>query len=250
MGKLAAKVAVVTGASKGIGAAIAKRLAVEGASVVVHYRSDIEGANRVVSEILAGGGQAVSVAADVTQEQDVLGLFEAVQKVYGRVDVLINNAGVYAFVGIASVTPEEYRRQFDVNVLGLLLVTKAALPLFPTSGGSIVNIGSVTSTLAPPNSTLAAGSKGAVDTITKSLAKELAPRAIRVNSVNPGIVVTEGYRAAGLIGSPFERAAVALTPMGRVGTPDDIVPPVVFLASEDAGWITGETMIAAGGEGV
>ncbi|MCW3061788.1 MAG: short-chain dehydrogenase/reductase [Capsulimonas sp.] len=250
MGKLANQVAVVTGASKGIGAAIARLLAAEGAAVVVNYCSSKDGAQKVVAEIVEAGGSAIAVPADVTNEREIANLFDETKKAYGRIDILINNAGVYAFAPLEAVTAEEYHRQFDVNVLGVLLTTKAALPLFPKIGGSIVNIGSVVSTLAPAAFTVSAGAKGALDTITKCLAKELGPRGIRVNAINPGVVITEGLVAGGLAGGDFERQAAALTPLGRVGQPDDIAPPVVFLASDDARWITGETIIVSGGEGM
>jgi 3-oxoacyl-[acyl-carrier protein] reductase len=250
MGKLANKVAVVTGASKGIGAAIAKHLAAEGASVVVNYASSKEGADKVVDEIVKAGGKAIAVGASVANEVEIAKLFEETKKVYGKVDILINNAGVYGFFPLEAVTAEEYHRQYNTNVLGLLLTTKAALPLFPETGGSVVNISSVVSTLAPAASTVYSGTKGAVDTITRSLAKELGPRKIRVNAINPGLVVTEGTETAGIVGSDFEKGAVASTPLGRVGQPDDIALPVVFLASEDARWITGETIFVSGGAAI
>jgi 3-oxoacyl-[acyl-carrier protein] reductase len=248
MGKLTNKVAVVTGASKGIGAAIARHLAAEGASVVVNYRSSKEGADRVVEGIINAGGNAMAVSADVSSESEIAKLFDQTKKKYGRVDILINNAGVYAFGPVESVTAEAYHREHNLNVLGLLLTTQAALPLFPETGGSIVNIGSRVSSVAPAGSTVSAGSKAAVDAITKSLAKELGPRKIRVNSINPGVVMTEGFISAGLADSEMEKNNVALTPLGRIGQPDDIAPPVVFLASEDARWITGETIVVSGGE--
>jgi 3-oxoacyl-[acyl-carrier protein] reductase len=250
MGKLANKVAVVTGASKGIGASIAKHLAAEGASVVVNYSSSKEGADKVVSEIVKAGGNAIAVGASVTDESNIATLFAETKKAYGKVDILINNAGVYGFSPLESVTAEEYHRQYDTNVLGLLLTTKAALPLFPETGGSVVNISSVVSTLAPPAGSVYSGTKGAVDTITRSLAKELGSRKIRVNAINPGLVITEGTQSAGIAGSDFEKGAVASTPLGRVGQPDDIALPVVFLASEDARWITGETIFVSGGAAI
>jgi 3-oxoacyl-[acyl-carrier protein] reductase len=250
MGKLANKVAVVTGASKGIGASIAKHLAAEGASVVVNYSSSKEGADKVVSEIVKAGGNAIAVGASVTDESNIATLFAETKKAYGKVDILINNAGVYGFSPLESVTAGEYHRQYDTNVLGLLLTTKAALPLFPETGGSVVNISSVVSTLAPPAGSVYSGTKGAVDTITRSLAKELGSRKIRVNAINPGLVITEGTQSAGIAGSDFEKGAVASTPLGRVGQPDDIALPVVFLASEDARWITGETIFVSGGAAI
>jgi len=246
--KLADKVAVVTGASKGIGAAIARHLAAEGASVVVNYFTSEQGADKVVGEIVAAGGKAIAVGADVSTETGIAKLFDETKTAYGRVDILVNNAGVYAFGPLESVTSKAWRREFDLNVLGLLLTTQAALPLFPETGGSVVNIGSRVSTVAPAGSSVSAASKAAVDAITKSLAKELGPRNIRVNSVNPGVVMTEGFISGGLADSPMEKHNVELTPLGRIGQPDDIGPPVVFLASNDGRWITGETLIVSGGE--
>lgn len=250
MSKLTGKVAVVTGASKGIGAAIAKQLAADGASVVVNYSSSREGADKVVSDITKAGGKAIAVGASVSKEEDIQKLFAETKKAYGKVDILVNNAGVYAFAPLNQVSAEEYKRQFDTNVLGLLLTTKAALPLIPEAGGSVVNISSVVSTLAPAASSIYSSTKGAVDTITKSLAKELGPRKIRVNAINPGFVITEGTHSAGFVGSAFEQGAVATTPLGRAGQPDDIAPPVSFLASEDARWITGETIFVSGGAAI
>jgi 3-oxoacyl-[acyl-carrier protein] reductase len=250
MSKLQGKVAVVTGASKGIGAAIAKQLAADGASVVVNYSTSREGADKIVAEITKDGGKAIAVGASVAKESEIDGLFAAAKKAYGKVDILINNAGVYGFAPLDQVTAEEYKRQFDTNVLGLLLTTKAAVPHFPAEGGSVVNISSVASTLAPAYASVYASTKGAVDTITKTLAKELASRKIRVNAVNPGYVVTEGTHSAGLVDSDFEKGAVATTPLGRAGTPEDIAPPVSFLASDDARWITGETIFVSGGAAV
>ena len=250
MAKLTGKVAVVTGASKGIGASIAKHLAAEGASVVVNYSSSKDGADKVVSEIVKAGGKAVAVGASVAKEAEIAKLFEETKKTYGKVDILINNAGVYGFAPLEEITAQEYHRQHDTNVLGLLLTTKAALPLFPETGGSIVNISSVVSTYAPPSASVYSATKGAVDTITKSLAKELGARKIRVNAINPGLVITEGVETMGIAGSEFEATQVAATPLGRVGQPDDIALPTVFLASEDARWITGETIFVSGGAGI
>ena len=250
MGKLENKVAVVTGASKGIGAAIARRLAAEGASVIVNYSSSKEGADKVVAEITAAGGKAIAMGGSVAVEAEVNRLFDEVKKAYGRVDVLVNNAGVYAFNPIEAVTVEEYRRQFDTNVMGTLLTVKAALPLFPATGGSVVNISSVVSTMAPPGSSVYSGTKGTVDTITRVLAKELGPKNIRVNAINPGMVATEGTDSAGLIGSDMEKQVVAMTPLGRVGQPEDIALPAAFLASDDARWITGETLFVSGGSAI
>jgi 3-oxoacyl-[acyl-carrier protein] reductase len=248
--KLTGKVAVVTGASKGIGAAIAKRLAADGASVVVNYSSSREGAEQVVAEITQAGGKAVAVGGNVAQESDVGALLTETRKTFGKLDILVNNAGIYSFAPLEEFTATEYKRMYDTNVLGLLLTTKAALELFPAEGGSIVNISSVASTLAPPTTSVYSSTKGAVDTITKALAKELGPRNIRVNSINPGFVVTEGTHSAGIAGGDFERGAVASTPLGRAGQPDDIAPPVSFLASDDARWITGETIFVSGGAGI
>jgi len=248
--KLTGKVAVVTGASKGIGAAIAKQLAADGAQVVVNYASSQEGADKVVKDIVDAGGDAVAVGASVSNETEIQALFAKARKSYGKVDILVNNAGVYGFASLEQVTANEYHRQSDTNVLGLLLTTKAALPYFPNEGGSVINISSVASSLAPSTSSVYSSTKGAVDTITKALAKELAGRRIRVNAINPGFVVTEGTHAAGIVGSDFEAGAVASTPLGRAGQPEDIAPPVSFLASDDARWITGETIFVSGGAAI
>jgi 3-oxoacyl-[acyl-carrier protein] reductase len=250
MARFTDKVAVVTGASKGIGAGIAKRLAAEGASVVVNYASSKDGADRIVDDIARAGGRAVAIGASVTNEDEVARLFEDVRKAFGRVDVLINNAGVYAPAPIEALSTSEFNRHFDTNVLGLLLATKASLALFPATGGSIVNISSVVSTLAPAAAAIYVGTKGAVDAITKSLAKEFAPRKIRVNGINPGFVITEGTHAAGMAGGEFEASAVASSPLGRAGQPTDIAAAVAFLASDDASWITGESLRVAGGLGM
>jgi 3-oxoacyl-[acyl-carrier protein] reductase len=248
--KLKGRVAVVTGASKGIGAAIAKQLAADGASVVVNYASSREGAQKVVAEITEAGGKAIAVGASVASQAEIDDLFAETRRTFGKVDILVNNAGIYSFAPLEEVTATEYNRLYDTNVLGLLLTTKAALPLFPPEGGSVVNISSVASTLAPPTTSVYSSTKGAVDTITKALAKELGSRNIRVNSINPGFVVTEGTHTAGIAGSDFERGAVATTPLGRAGRPEDIAPPVSFLASDDARWITGETIFVSGGAGI
>jgi len=250
MKRLTGKVAVVTGASKGIGAAVAKRLAADGAKVVVSYATGREGAEKVVKEITKAGGEAIAVRASIPKEAEIDALFAEAQRAYGKVDILVNNAGVYGFGPIDEVTVEEYRRQHDTNVLGVLLATKAALPYFPSEGGSVVNVSSVVSSLAPPAASVYASTKGAVDTITKALAKELAGRKIRVNAVNPGLVITEGVEAAGIVGSDFEKGAIAATPLGRAGRPEDIAPPVSFLASEEARWITGETLFVSGGAAI
>ncbi len=250
MANLAGKVALVTGASKGIGAAIAKHLAAAGASVVVNYASSKEGADKVVAAIVAAGGKAIAVGGSVRVEAEITALLAETKKAYGHLDILVNNAGVYGFSPIESVTAEDYHRQFDTNVLGLLLTTKAAVPLFPETGGSVINISSVVSTLAPPASSIYSATKGAVDTITRVLAKELGPKKIRVNAINPGLVQTEGTETAGFIGSPFEEELVKSTPLGRIGQPDDIALPTVFLASDDARWITGETIFVSGGASI
>ncbi len=247
MSRLKNKVAVVTGASKGIGAGIAKGLAAEGASVVVNYSSSKEGADRVVAEIVGEGGKAVAVQADVAKAADVKRLFSETKKAFGRLDVLVNNAGVYQFAPLGEITEEQFHRQFNTNVLGLILASQEAAKLFDDEGGSIVNIGSTISQLTPPDTAVYTATKGAVDAVTHVLAKELGPRKIRVNSINPGIVATEGTQAAGVLGSDFQKQAEVRTPLGRIAQPDDIAPIAVFLASADSGWLTGETLLASGG---
>ena len=247
MSKLAGKVAVVTGASKGIGAAIARALGEAGAAVVVNYGGDKAGAERVVADLTAKGGKAIAVQADVAKAAEVQRLFAATKQAFGRVDVLVNNAGVYAFAPIEEVTEAEFQRQFGINVFGLLQATKEAVGLFGPEGGSIINISSVVSRLTPPGSAVYSGTKGAVDAITGVLAKELAPRKIRVNAINPGGVETEGVHSAGIIGSEMEKQMIANTPLGRLGQPGDIAPLAVFLASPDSGWLTGEVILASGG---
>jgi 3-oxoacyl-[acyl-carrier protein] reductase len=217
---------------------------------VVNYATSRDGADKLVREITESGGKAIAVGARVSNEADIQALFTEARNAYGRVDILVNNAGVYGFASLEQVTPEEYKRQYDTNVLGLLLTTKAALPYFPPEGGSVVNISSIVSALAPPAASVYASTKGAVDTITKTLAKELAPRKIRVNAISPGLVITEGTQAAGIVGSDFEKGAVAATPLGRAGRPEDIAPPVAFLASDEARWITGETIFVSGGAAI
>ncbi len=246
MSKLAGKVAVVTGASKGIGAAIAKAFAAEGAKVVVNYASSKAGADAVVETITAAGGKAVAVQGDVSKAAQAQGLIDAAVREFGRLDVLVNNSGVYEFGAIEEITEEHYHRQFNVNVLGLLLTTQAAVKHIG-EGGSVINISSVVTSLTPPASAVYTGTKGAVDAITGVLAKELGPRKIRVNAILPGIVETEGTHTAGVIGSDFEHTAVAQTPLGRIGQPNDIATVATFLASDDAGWLTGERLVAAGG---
>jgi 3-oxoacyl-[acyl-carrier protein] reductase len=247
MAKLANKVALVTGASKGIGAGIAKALAADGASVVVNYASSKEGADKVVSEIKAKGGKAVAVQGDFSKQEDIGKVFAEVKKTFGRLDTLVNNAGVYAFTPLDQVTAEDYHRIFNLNVLGLLLSSKESLKYFGPEGGSIINIGSVVSSLTPPGSSIYTATKGAVDAITHVLAKELGPKKIRVNSINPGMVETEGVHAAGFIGSDFEKNAVTQTPLGRIGQPQDIATVAAFLASDDSAWVTGELLKAGGG---
>ena len=246
MSKLTGKVAVVTGASKGIGAAIAKALAAEGASVVVNYASSKNGADAVVSEIAKKGGKAVAAAGDVSKAADAQGIIDAAIRNFGRLDILVNNSGVYEFAPIQEFTEEQFHRQFNTNVLGLLLTTQAAVKHM-SEGGSIINVSSAVTRLAPPASAVYSGTKGAVDTITGVLAKELGPKRIRVNAINPGVVETEGTISAGFIGSEFENGLIARTPLGRTGKPDDIADVAVFLASNDARWLTGEQIAASGG---
>ena len=246
MSKLAGKVAVVTGASKGIGAEIAKSLAAEGASVVVNYASSQAGADAVVAAIKAAGGKAVAVGGDVSKSADAQGIVNTAIETYGRLDILVNNSGVYEFAPIEEVTEAHYRRQFDTNVLGVLLTTQAAVAHLG-EGASIINISSVVTTVTPPTTAVYSGTKGAVDAITGVLARELGPRKIRVNAINPGMVATEGAQSAGVIGSDFETAVLAQTPLGRIGAPDDIASLAVFLASDDAKWLTGERIAASGG---
>jgi 3-oxoacyl-[acyl-carrier protein] reductase len=244
--KLAGKVAVVTGASKGIGASIAKQLAAEGASVVVNYASSKEGADKVVNEITGKGGKAIAVQGDVSKQADIDQLFAETKKAYKKVDILVNNAGIYEFAPLEAVTEASFHKIFNLNVLGLLLTTQAAAKQFG-EGASVINIGSAVSSITPPNSAVYTASKGAVDVITGVLAKELGAKKIRVNSINPGIVQTEGTQSAGFIGSDFEKALVSQTPLGRAGQPDDIGAVAVFLASDDSRWLTGGQIIASGG---
>ena len=247
MSKLSNRVAVVTGASKGIGAGIAKGLAAEGASVVVNYSSSKDGAERVVADIKAKGGKAVAVQGDVAKAKDVQRIFAETKKAFGRLDVLVNNAGVYEFAPIEQITEEQFHRQFNTNVLGLILATQEAVKHFGTEGGNVINISSAVTSITPPTTSVYTATKGAVDAVTRTLAKELGPRKIRVNSINPGVVETEGTHSAGVIGGDFEKGAVAQTPLGRIGVTDDITPIAVFLASADSGWMTGETLLASGG---
>ncbi|MBN3890856.1 MAG: glucose 1-dehydrogenase [Nostoc sp. JL31] len=247
MSKLTGKVAVVTGASKGIGAAIAKSLAAEGAVVVVNYASSKSGADKTVSEITAAGGKAVAVGGDVSKTAEAQGIIDAAIKHYGHLDILVNNSGVYEFAPLEDITEDKFHKIFNINVLGLLLITQAAVKHLG-EGASIINIGSGVSRITPANSAVYSGTKGAVDAITGVLARELGPRQIRVNSLNPGIVETEGSVSAGYIGSDFEKAFIAQTPLGRAGRPGDIASIAVFLASDDAGWLTGEQLLATGGQ--
>jgi 3-oxoacyl-[acyl-carrier protein] reductase len=246
-GKLAGKVAVVTGASKGIGAAIAKSLASEGAAVVVNYSSSKDAADKVVKEITGKGGKAVAIGANVAKPEEVKKLFAETKKNFDKLDILVNNAGIYAFAPLEEITPEHFHKHFDLNVLGLLLASQEGVKLMGSGGGSIINISSVASTSAPPQTAVYSATKGAVDSITKSLAKELGPRKIRVNSINPGMIDTEGVRAAGIDEGDFRKQYEAQTPLGRIGAPDDIAPAAVFLSADDSKWITGESFYISGG---
>lgn len=238
---------MVTGASKGIGAGIARQLASEGAAVVVNYASSKAAAEQVVKEIVQQGGRAVAIQGDVSKKPDIDRLFEETRKAFGALDILVNNAGVYEFSPLESVTEEHYHRQFNLNVLGLLLTTQEALKYFGPNGGNIINLSSSVTTLAPPNTSVYSATKGAVDAITRTLAKELAPKKIRVNAINPGMVVTEGVQAAGFDQSDFRKQLESQTPLGRIGQVQDIAPAAVFLASDDSAWITGETFLITGG---
>ena len=246
--KLTGKVAVVTGASKGIGAAIAKQLATEGASVVVNYASSKAGADKVVAEIKAQGGQALALQGDIANKADIDRLFIETKKAFGKVDILVNNAGIYEFAPLAQITEEHFHKQFNLNVLGLLLTTQEAVKFFNPAGGSIVNLSSVVSTLAPPYGSVYSATKGAVDVITVSLAKELGARKIRVNAVRPGLVETEGTHTAGIATGDFHDEYVKNAPLGRIGQPQDIATAVTFLASGDSSWVTGETLLVSGGQ--
>lgn len=246
MSKLTGKVALVTGASKGIGAAIATALAAEGASVVVNYASSQAGADAVVAKITAAGGKAVAVQGDVSKQADAQAIVDAAIEQFGRLDILVNNSGVYEFAPIEDVNEEHFHKHFNVNVLGLLLTTQAAVKHLG-EGSSIINISSVVTRITPPHSAVYTGTKGAVDAITGVLSREFGPRKIRVNTVNPGMIETEGTHTAGFIGSEFETGVVAQTPLGRIGQPDDIASIAVFLASNDSYWLTGEQLLAGGG---
>ena len=246
--KLENKVAIVTGASKGIGASIAKHLAAEGAAVVVNYASSKTGADKVVAEITAAGGRAIAVQGDVSKQADITKLFAETKAAYGKLDILVNNAGIFEFLPLEAITEEHFRRQYDINVLGLLLTTQEAAKLIGPEGGSIINISSLVSTYTPPGSAVYSGTKAAVDAMTKVLAKELGPKKIRVNAINPGMVETEGATAGGFINSDFHRQIEAQTPLGRIGQPQDIATAAVFFASNDSSWISGETLVIAGGQ--
>jgi 3-oxoacyl-[acyl-carrier protein] reductase len=247
MSELKGKVAIVTGASKGIGAGIAKGLGAAGAAVVVNYASSKEGADRVVAEITGKGGKAIAVQGDVSKAADVKRLFAETKQAFGAPDVLVNNAGIYAFGPLENVTEDEFHREFNTNVLGPILTIREALKHFGPDGGSVINISSVASESAPPNSVVYSATKGAVDSIARVLGKELGARKIRVNTIAPGGVETEGVHSAGIIGSDFEKQMVADTPLGRLGQPDDIAGVAVFLASDSARWLTGERITASGG---
>jgi 3-oxoacyl-[acyl-carrier protein] reductase len=245
--KLTGKVAVVTGASKGIGRAIARQLAAEGASVVVNYASSKTGADKVVAEINGAGGKAVAVQGDVSKKADIERLFAETKQAFGQLDVLVNNAGIYEFVPLEQITEEHFHKQFNLNVLGLILTTQEAVKYFNPAGGSVVNLSSLVSTLAPPYGSVYSATKGAVDVITGSLSKELGARKIRVNAVRPGLVETEGAHTAGFTSGDFHDGYVKNAPLGRIGQPEDIATAVTFLASADSAWITGETLLVSGG---
>ncbi|HJT98477.1 MAG TPA: glucose 1-dehydrogenase [Rhodanobacteraceae bacterium] len=247
MSKLKGKVAIVTGASKGIGAGIAKGLGAAGAAVVVNYASSREGADRVVDAIKADGGRAIAVQGDVSKAGDVKRLFDETKKTFGSLDVLVNNAGVFQFAPLENVAEDEFHRQFNINVLGPILTTREAVKHFGDDGGSVINISSIASSGAMPTSVVYSATKSALDSITRVLAAELGPRKIRVNAINPGGVETEGVHAIGMIGSDMEKQMIAATPLGRIAQPEDIAPIAVFLASEESGWLTGETIVASGG---
>lgn len=247
MSKLSDKVAVVTGASKGIGAEIARELAAAGAAVVVNYATSRDAADKLVAEITGSGGKAAAIQGDVARAVDVERLFAEAKRAFGQIDVLVNNAGIYEFAPLEAVSEEEFHRLFNTNVLGVLLATREAVKHFGPNGGSVINLSSVVTRTAPPMSAVYVATKSAVEGITRVLAKELGPRKIRVNSISPGVVETEGTHSAGIIGSDFERQMVQQTPLGRFGQPADIAPAVVFLASDDARWVTGETLAVSGG---
>ena len=246
--KLTGKVAIVTGASKGIGASIAKQLAAEGAAVVVNYASSKEGAERVVAEIIRDGGKAIAVQANVADKDEIERLFAETKKAFGTLDILVNNAGIYEFSPLENVTAEHFHKMFDLNVLGLILASQQAVKHFGDAGGNIVNISSVAATSAPPAASVYSATKAAVDAVTKSLAKELGSRNIRVNSINAGMIETEGLHSTGISGSDFRKEVESQTPLGRIGRPQDVAPVAVFLASSESAWITGETLYVSGGQ--
>jgi 3-oxoacyl-[acyl-carrier protein] reductase len=248
MSSLKGKVAVVTGASKGIGASIAEYLAEQGASVVVNYSTSKSGADAVVKRITTKGGKALAVQADVSKPEDITRLFAETKSAYKKVDILVNNAGIYEFLPLENITPEHFHKQFNLNVLGLLLTTQEAVKLIPAEGGSIINIGSVAGTMPIGTASVYSATKAAVDAITIALSKELGPRKIRVNSLNPGMVETEGVHSAGIIGSDFQKLAESQTPLGRIAQPNDISGAAVFFASDAAGWVTGQTLLVNGGQ--
>ena len=245
--KLQGKTAVVTGASKGIGAGIAKALASEGARVVVNYSSSKEGADRVVAEITGKGGEAIAVQGDMSRQADIANLFAETEKAYGKLDILVNNAGIYEFAPLEGITEESFHKQFNLNVLGLLLATKEAATRFGAEGGSIINLSSLVSKTTPANTSVYSATKAAADALTGSFAKELGPRNIRVNAINPGMIETEGLQSAGFAEGDFRKWIEAHTPMGRIGQTDDIYPTAVYLASSDSKYMTGETLVLAGG---
>jgi 3-oxoacyl-[acyl-carrier protein] reductase len=247
MSKLQNKVAVVTGASKGIGAEIARQLAANGASVVVNYASSKDGADKVVADITKSGGKAIAVQGDVAEHRDVVNLFAETKKAFGGLDILVNNAGIYEFSPLEAINGEHFHKQFNVNVLGLLYASQEAQKLFGEKGGSIINISSSVTSVTPPNTAVYSATKGAVDTVTRVLAKELGPLKIRVNAINPGMVMTEGVVTAGFHEGEFRKSLESQTPLGRIGETEDIAPAAVFLASDDSAWITGETVAIAGG---
>ena len=248
MSKLAGKVAVVTGASKGIGASIAEHLAAEGASVVVNYASSKAGADTVVKRITANGGKAIAIQADVSKLEDIQRLFAETKSAYGKLDILVNNAGIYEFAPLAGITPEHFHKQFNLNVLGLLLTTQEGVKLMDENGGSIINISSIVGPMPVPTGSVYSATKAAVDAITVALAGELGARKIRVNSLNPGMVETEGFHGAGLGESDFRKTVESQTPLGRIAQPEDIARAAVFFASGDSGWVTGQTLLVSGGQ--
>src|SRR5438445_8248991 len=248
MNRLKGKVAIVTGASKGIGAAIAEHLAAEGASVVVNYASSKAGAEAVIQRILQKDGKAVAVQADVSKPGDIQRLFAEAKKAFGKLDILVNNAGIYEFAPLEAVTPEHFHKQFNLNVLGLLLATQEAVKFFDPAGGSIINISSVAGPMPVKQASVYSATKAAVDAVTVALSQELGPRNIRVNSLNPGMVETEGLHAVGFAESDFRKMVESQTPLGRIAQPDDIARAAVFFASDEAGWVTGQTLVLAGGQ--